>query len=75
MKWNMKEWHEKPSYDKINTLKWLKLKCSDPFIVQTKGKADGNTAETVQWWINAIIYNTVEKDEVLAGKYMEQGMQ
>jgi hypothetical protein len=31
---------EKPSPDKMSTLKWLKLKCSDPFVVQTKGKAE-----------------------------------
>lgn len=76
IKWNVKELHKKPSYDKVNTLKWLKPKCSDPFVVQTKGKEECSHSRDNTVMNYATIYGVVAKvDKDLAGKCVQQGIE
>jgi hypothetical protein len=65
-KWNMKN----QNHNEINTLKLLKLKCSDPLVVQTKGKAELSCSDELRHHQNA-----VEKVDDLGSNYVQQGMQ
>ena len=60
----------------MNTRKWLKLKCNDPFVVKTDGKVEWSHSRNSTVMNYAVTYDAVEKvDEDLAGKYLQQGIQ